>query len=450
MGGQRGHNINDTLVLFMTWIKAKWREGKTVTGVFLDVKSAYPTVNKERLLNTLCSKGAPPYLINVIVSFLSDRHTKVKLNDFVSNNFPIEQGLSQGSPLSVTLYLIYNSSLLLPRPPTLEEDQISIAYIDNVVHLTASKCHDRLLKSIEEVITHSLRWGTQHGAIFDEKKTNILWFMKKKTTHTEIRLTDKTLKFQQMTKWLGIHLDSKLNFGNHIWQHKKTCSLTMNKLRQIIKTTYGLNPREARQLVLGVLFPRLLFGSISWFTKRNKKTVERWLDKVHNEAVRLITGMMTQTPTQLVAQDSHPIKRIIQKELFDDIKHFRSPIHKILQKEHLRELHNTPLEIRMQQAIPPWADPLPTPRNLNTSKEEVAKKIKTQLQEEANNNSLIMFTDGSLIEGRKAGAAVYAPHTHLTLKSHLGQGDAKSGSDQMEWPGDLLRQPRGAEGHMQT
>ncbi|MBW0504747.1 hypothetical protein O181_044462 [Austropuccinia psidii MF-1] len=61
----------------------------------------------------------------------------------------------------------------------------------------------------------------------------------------------------------------------------------------------------------------------------------------------------------------------------------------------------------------------PTP---NTSKDEVAKKIKTQLQEEANNNSLIMFTDGSLIEGRKAGSAVYAQHTHLTLKIHLGQG----------------------------
>ncbi|MBW0522164.1 hypothetical protein O181_061879 [Austropuccinia psidii MF-1] len=93
MGGRRGRNINDALVLFTTWIKAKWREGKTVTGVFLDVKSAYPTVHKERLLHTLQSKGAPAYLVNVIVSFLSDRHTKIKLNDFVSNNFPIEQGL---------------------------------------------------------------------------------------------------------------------------------------------------------------------------------------------------------------------------------------------------------------------------------------------------------------------------------------------------------------------
>ncbi|MBW0522162.1 hypothetical protein O181_061877 [Austropuccinia psidii MF-1] len=125
---------------------------------------------------------------------------------------------------------------------------------------------------------------------------------------------------------------------------------------------------------------------------------------------------------RLAAQDSHPIKRIIQKELFEDVKHFHSPIHEILLKEHLQELNNMPLEIRMQHTILPWADPLPTPRNLNTPKEEVAKKIKTQLQEEADNNSLIMFTDGSLIEGRKAGAAVYAPHTHLTLKLHLGQG----------------------------
>ncbi|MBW0536136.1 hypothetical protein O181_075851 [Austropuccinia psidii MF-1] len=76
----------------------------------------------------------------------------------------------------------------------------------------------------------------------------------------------------------------------------------------------------------------------------------------------------------------------------------------------------------MQHTIPPWADPLPAPRNLSTPKEEAEKIIKTQLQEELNNNSLIMFTDGSLMEGSKAGATVYAPHTHLTLKIHLGQG----------------------------
>ncbi|MBW0464777.1 hypothetical protein O181_004492 [Austropuccinia psidii MF-1] len=103
MGGWKGHNINDALVLLTSWIKAKWREGKIATGTFLDVKSAYPTVHRERLIHTLRSKGAPNYLVVIINSFLSNRHTKIKLNDFILDDFYIQQGIPQGSPLSVSL-----------------------------------------------------------------------------------------------------------------------------------------------------------------------------------------------------------------------------------------------------------------------------------------------------------------------------------------------------------
>ncbi|MBW0500242.1 hypothetical protein O181_039957 [Austropuccinia psidii MF-1] len=57
----QGHNIKDALVLFATWIEAKWEECKMVSGVFLDVKPPYPTVHKERLINTLGPPtGIPP------------------------------------------------------------------------------------------------------------------------------------------------------------------------------------------------------------------------------------------------------------------------------------------------------------------------------------------------------------------------------------------------------
>ncbi|MBW0500243.1 hypothetical protein O181_039958 [Austropuccinia psidii MF-1] len=54
---------------------------------------------------------------------------------------------------------------------------------------------------------------------------------------------------------------------------------------------------------------------------------------------------------RLAAQDLHPVKKIIQRELFDNFKHFQFPIHKIIKKDLLRELHAAPLEIRMQHAI---------------------------------------------------------------------------------------------------
>ncbi|MBW0482853.1 hypothetical protein O181_022568 [Austropuccinia psidii MF-1] len=196
-----------------------------------------------------------------------------------------------------------------------------------------------------------------------------------------------TLIFQQTTKWLGIHLDSKCNFGKHISQLKKESNLTINQLRQIIKTTYGLNPKEPQKLVPGVLPPRLLIGSIIWFTNRNKRKVDTWLDK--------ISGIGS-TSTQ---KDHSELT-------FEKVKHFQSPIHEIIDKDLLHKQHGTPIEKRTQHTIPPWADPLPMSKNLVILKEEVAAKITTQLEDESENESLILFTDGSLTEGQKAGAAV--------------------------------------------
>ncbi|MBW0525593.1 hypothetical protein O181_065308 [Austropuccinia psidii MF-1] len=77
----------------------------------------------------------------------------------------------------------------------------------------------------------------------------------------------------------------------------------MNQLQRIIKATYGLSLMEARQLIIGVLLPRLFFGSIVWFTSKNAKTTGTWLEKLNNDAVRLITGMMRQTPILFLKKD---------------------------------------------------------------------------------------------------------------------------------------------------
>ncbi|MBW0539136.1 hypothetical protein O181_078851 [Austropuccinia psidii MF-1] len=84
--------------------------------------------------------------------------------------------------------------------------------------------------------------------------------------------------------------------------------------------------------------------------------------------------------------------------------------------------HTTPSETRTPHTLPPWAIPLQRAENLGISKEKAALKIKTQIQDEVMNDSLILFTDGSLTEGQKARAAVYAPYEDLELRVHLGQG----------------------------
>lgn len=106
MGGRKEFSVEDAGVILTTWIRNKWREGKIVAGLFLDVKSEYPSVHKIRLIHTLHTLHCPTYLLSVIDGFLSNRTTTLRMQDYTSRSFPIKNGLPQGSPLSVILYIL--------------------------------------------------------------------------------------------------------------------------------------------------------------------------------------------------------------------------------------------------------------------------------------------------------------------------------------------------------
>ncbi|MBW0557799.1 hypothetical protein O181_097514, partial [Austropuccinia psidii MF-1] len=265
VGGRPGKCINDALVALTLWINHKWREGKIVMGIFLDVKSAYPLVHRKILIHVLIQKLCPPYLCYLINSFLSVRTTSLKIDRVVSQVFAIPNGLPQGSPLLVTLYILYNSSLLLPILPSLNEDEISILYRDDVTHLLATESVQQSQKRTKEVMTRS----------------------QTASTHT----------LKQEGKWLAITLTPTLSPGPHLQIIKTKANNTIHQLKQIIQPAFGLRQKEERVLIAAVLTTRILHRSVVWYTNRNKKSMEKQLTKELFQAIGLSTGMMRQPPS---------------------------------------------------------------------------------------------------------------------------------------------------------
>jgi ribonuclease HI len=403
-------------------------------GLFLDVKSAYPTVIKDRLRKRLTELSCPPYLTAIIYSFLSDRSTSMKMGDYTSPSFSIPEGLPQGSPLSVTLYLLYNSSLLIQNSASLSDDMISIGHVDDVVHLVAAPSVDKALSMLREEASRSLVWGHKYGAIFDRKKAIVMGFSPKPIDFPSFYFDGHTLKPQPSARWLGVILDSRLTFTDHIQKVKKTGELTLLQLGRITKSTFGLNLQSARRLVSAVLYPRILFGSLIWFTARNKKTVSQVLDGLFYKASRLITGLFKQTPLPFVKMSSglktlanthtklslsyilkgltretpHPVVPFLLKELTEPKPSFPSPLHLFTGLDDLRQHLEQRLESIQDSPFPPWTDPVSEVFNLGIPKQKAVEVVQKQIDKEIEADALLIFTDGSLIPGTGAGAAAAA------------------------------------------
>ena len=73
--------------------------------LFLDVKGAFPNAVKDHLLHNLKKRKIPEVYVIFMNNLLMGRNTKLKFDNFMSDWFAIDNGIGQGDPLSMILYL---------------------------------------------------------------------------------------------------------------------------------------------------------------------------------------------------------------------------------------------------------------------------------------------------------------------------------------------------------
>jgi len=115
--------------VFANAIDRAWLRSKVITLVALDLKGAFNGVNKGTLDTRMKGKVIPTKAKKWIRSFMEERFTSIKLDEFEIQTTAVENvGLAQGSPLSPVLFAFFNSDLV-DQP--LDYDGGASAYIDD-------------------------------------------------------------------------------------------------------------------------------------------------------------------------------------------------------------------------------------------------------------------------------------------------------------------------------
>jgi hypothetical protein len=110
--GHPGRCTVDALLQLVQCVKDMWWAGKVASLLLMDVSQAFPSVSHDHLICSLKRKRVPAPIVCLLVSFLSERSTKLLFDDHKSAPSPIPNDLPQGSPLSALLYLIFADVLL--------------------------------------------------------------------------------------------------------------------------------------------------------------------------------------------------------------------------------------------------------------------------------------------------------------------------------------------------
>jgi len=108
-GSKRGQSAIDAVAIMVARAHAAWRNGH-ITGVLLtDIKAAFPSVAKGRLVNLMKVMEMDGDLIRWTESSLSGRTVEMIIDGNAIKRHTVEAGVPHGSPVSPILFAIYTS-----------------------------------------------------------------------------------------------------------------------------------------------------------------------------------------------------------------------------------------------------------------------------------------------------------------------------------------------------
>ena len=115
-GGQYGSRKRrseiDAAAIMVDRAQAAWRQGLIAGVLLMDIKAAFPSIGRGRLIHTMRGNGMDGHLIRWAASFLTGRMVEMVIEGNVMERHPVEAGIPQGSPVSPILIAICTSGLM--------------------------------------------------------------------------------------------------------------------------------------------------------------------------------------------------------------------------------------------------------------------------------------------------------------------------------------------------
>ena len=269
-----------------------------VRGVFLDLSKVFDKVWHKGLVYKLKSIGINGNALQLIESFLHSRRQRVVLNGQSSSWLSIRASVPQGSVLGPLLFLIYINDLPegLNSEVKLFADDTSLFSIVNCVNISVSTLNTGLLK-IQD-------WAYQWKMSFNPDRTKqvqeIIFSRKKNAiTHPPLFFNNSEIKLSSNQKHLGLTLDSKLSFNEHInnkiHQAKKGVGL-LRKLQTIL-------PRNSLLTIYKSLIRPLLDYADVIYNQPFNASFSKQLESVQYNAALAITGAIKSSSREKLYQE---------------------------------------------------------------------------------------------------------------------------------------------------
>ena len=280
-------------------------------AVFLDLRKAFDTVNKDILvykLNLLGFRGISNDFLN---SYMSNRKQYADVGDYISDTMDINVGLPQGTVLGPLFFNIFINDI------TIAIDSKKVLFADDGVFYITESTLELCIEKVNVVLSQLTEYLSNNKLIPNTDKTKIMLITARHISDLpDIYFNGSKLEWVTNIRYLGIQLDNKLNFT---LQSMEVCR-RVSQLHGVIYSLATLVPQKTLLTIYNSLvYPILIQNILIWggITENNLKPIKI---KVNN-ILRIILNIKSDENNIPLMSTNEMYKRLNLLK-FDDIYKF--------------------------------------------------------------------------------------------------------------------------------
>ena len=276
-GFRKNHGTNLALIEVIDSIYKSLDSGKIVCGVFLDLQKAFDTVQHDILLNKLFNYGIRGVVQKWFYSYLYQRRQYTVIGKVNSSMAFVSCGIPQGSVLGPLLFLIYINDIKNACCDT----SIKL-FADDANFFAEGDNESELAIKVNRILDNISLWCAANKLSLSPAKTCYSIFGNC-SSNIKLLLNGKEIGKTESVKYLGLLIDDKLKWINHI-------DNVYNKIIKYVGIFYKIR-NKLPYAIFKQLYFAFVHSHISYAIEIYLNTCDSYFDKLtilNNKILRIL------------------------------------------------------------------------------------------------------------------------------------------------------------------